>query len=126
MDTYFEKAQAEDVVSQVQGVIAVENNIAVDEISPPTYDPYVDEFDYGLYGYGPGGYPLKTDKQIAEDIQDELFWSPFVDADDVKVTVEDGVATLDGKVDSWSEYHSAVENAYEGGSIWVRNELEIE
>ena len=126
VDTYFEKAQAENVAAEVQGVIEVENNITVDEVAPPRYDPYVDEYDYGLYGYGPGGYPAKTDKQIAEDIRDEMFWSPFVDGDDIKVSVEDGVATLEGEVTSWSEYHSAVENAYEGGSIWVRNKLEIE
>ena len=123
VDTYFEKAQAENVASRVQGVIEVENNITVDELKPPTYDPYLDEYDYGLYGYGPGAYPAKTDAQIREDIRDELFWSPFVNTDDIKVSVEDGVATLEGKVASWSEYHAAVENAYEGGAIWVRNEI---
>ena len=126
VDTYFEKAQAENVVSKVPGVIEVENNITVDEVLPPTYDPYLDDYNYGYYEYGPGGYPAKTDNQILEDIREELFWSPFVDADSIKVSVEDGVATLKGDVASWSEYHSAVENAYEGGSIWVRNKLEIE
>ena len=126
VDTYFEKSQAENAASRVEGVIEVENNITVDEVAPPTYDPYVDEYDYGPYEYGPRGYPAKTDQQIEEDVRDEMFWSPFVDGDDIKVSVEDGVTTLEGEVTSWSEYRSAVENAYEGGSIWVRNKLEIE
>jgi osmotically-inducible protein OsmY len=44
-----------------------------------------------------------------------LWWSPFVDSDDVNVTVDDGVVTLTGAVDSWSEYNAAANNAYEGG-----------
>jgi len=42
------------------------------------------------------------------------------------VTIEDGVATLTGTVDSWSEYDAATENAYEGGATWVDNDLMIE
>jgi hypothetical protein len=37
--------------------------------------------------------------------------------------VDDGVATLTGTVDSWSEYDAAVNNAYEGGAVYVDNEL---
>jgi len=41
------------------------------------------------------------------------------------VKVENGVATLTGTVDSWSEYRAATENAYEGGASSVKNELKI-
>ena len=64
-----------------------------------------------------------SDAEIKEEINDELFWSPFVDADDVTVTVDQGTATLSGVVDSRSEYLSAEENAYEGGAVFVDNDL---
>ncbi len=128
VDTYFEKAQADDAASGVKGVIAVDNNITVEDV----YDPYVYEpfigpyvYDYDWYDYQPG-YTFKSDAEIKEDIQDQLWWSPFVDSEDVHVTVEDGMATLTGTVDTWSEYRAAAENAFEGGARWVDNELEVQ
>jgi len=47
--------------------------------------------------------------------------TPFVDSDDVNVAVLDGIATLTGVLDSWSEKWEAREQAYEGGAISVRN-----
>jgi osmotically-inducible protein OsmY len=49
-------------------------------------------------------------------IEDQLWWSPFVDANEVTVEVEDGVATLSGTADSWSERGAARDNAYDGGA----------
>jgi osmotically-inducible protein OsmY len=68
----------------------------------------------------------RSDREIQRNIDSELLWSPFVDADDVKVTVEAGVATLTGSVDSLSEYNAARENAFEGGAVTVVNKLELE
>ncbi len=128
VDSYFEKAQADDVAARVSGVVAVDNNIAVEDVSDPyLYDPYVEDwhvYDYDWYDYQPG-YTFKSDAEIKEDIESEFFWSPFVDGGDIAVTVEDGKATLTGNVDSWSEYSAATENAYEGGATWVRNELDV-
>ena len=128
VDSYFEKAQADDVTAQIIGVVAVDNNIAVeDAYDPYNYDPYVDDwyvYDYDWYDYQPG-YTFESDAEIRDDIQGEFFWSPFVDGDDITVTVEDGKATLTGTVDSWSEYSAATENAYEGGATWVDNELDV-
>lgn len=128
VDNYFEKSQAEDVASRVNGVIGVVNNIEVDyDRYPLTYDPYVYDYypyNYHWYYYGPY-YTVKSDYEIKDDINSQMFWSPFVDADDVNVTVEDGVAELSGTVDSWSEYWSARENAYEGGAVWVDNDLNV-
>ncbi len=128
VDSYFEKAQADDVAARVSGVVAVDNNIAVEDVSDPyIYDPYVEDwhvYDYDWYDYQPG-YTFKRDAEIKEDIESEFFWSPFVDGGDITVTVEDGKATLTGNVDSWSEYSAATENAYEGGATWVRNELDV-
>lgn len=128
VDTHFEKAQADEVASRVRGVMAVDNNIAVVEkykLSP--YNPYVDERDpseYSWYHYQPR-YPHKSDEQIKQEIEQELFWSPYVDADDVYVLVENGHAVLTGIVDSWSEYNAAAENAYEGGAALVENKLRV-
>lgn len=128
VDTYFEKSQAEDVAAKVNGVIMVDNNLQVQEdYEPFVYDPYVD----GWYPYDATWYqdrprfPVKSDWQIELDIEDELFWSPFVDSDDVGVTVKDGVATLTGTADSWSEYNAAANNAYEGGAIYVDNDMTV-
>lgn len=127
VDSYFEKSQAEDVASRVGGVVAVRNNLVVEgDYAPPVYDPYLGgAYPHDRQKYGPGSYPLKTDAQIEEDIKDELWWSPLVDAENIKVSVDDGVATLEGKVYWWSEIQSAVADAYQGGAIRVRNELEL-
>ncbi len=129
VDTYFEKAQAEDVASRVVGVVSVNNNLIVEEdLEPYVYEPYtggVDIYDYDWYDYQPNRTYL-SDLEIKSEIKDELWWSPFVDANDVNVTVDEGVASLSGTVDSWSEYHAARENAYEGGATWVENDLNVE
>lgn len=52
-------------------------------------------------------------------------WSPFVDGDDITVSVKDGVVTLRGEVETYSEGQSAVDNAYEGGAKKVENDLDI-
>ena len=128
-DTLYEKGHADEAVSGVQGVIEVNNNLAVAEAPKPlVYDPYVtgwNPYESEWYDYEPG-VTYETDEEIREEINDELWWSPFVDSDEVTVTVEDGVATLTGMVDSWSEKRAATENAYEGGATWVHNNLGIE
>lgn len=128
VDSYYEKSQADEVASRIDGVVTVDNNLMVtDELNPYAYDPYVDDtyvYDYGWYDYQPA-YTFETDAEILDDIQGEMFWSPFVDGDEVTVMVENGVATLTGTVDSWSEYQAARENAYEGGATWVDNNLNV-
>ncbi|MFW6241488.1 MAG: BON domain-containing protein, partial [Thermodesulfobacteriota bacterium] len=129
VDSYYEKSRADDVASRVDGVITVDNNLMVtDQLDPYAYNPYVDDtyvYDYDWYDYQPA-YTFETDAEILDDIRGELFWSPFVDSDEVTVMVEDGVATLTGTVDSWSEYQAARENAYEGGATWVDNNLTVQ
>lgn len=130
VDTFFEKSQAHAVAATVYGVEEIRNNLDVRHVHVPlVHEPYAYyEFyypsSYDWYAYEP---PLSRyrDAELREEIDDELFWSPFVDADQVTVTVDDGVATLTGAVDSWSELNAATENAYEGGAVWVDNELLI-
>jgi osmotically-inducible protein OsmY len=68
--------------------------------------------------------PLKSDWEIAQD-KDELWRSPYVDSDQITVSVKDGVATLRGLVDSRAEQRAAIENAYEGGALSVRDGLAV-
>lgn len=128
VDTYFEKSRAEQVVGAVAGVRSVNNNLRVTKDRfPMTYDPFVDPvpiYDYDWYDYTPT-VTWASDAEIREQIESELWWSPFVDSDEVNVSVEGGVATLTGTVDSWSEYRAARDNAFEGGAIWVDNDLVV-
>jgi osmotically-inducible protein OsmY len=130
VQTRFEKARAEDVVSVVPGVFAVDNNILSRRVWRPfVYNPYVDDKaypdHYTWYRAMETAAPGKSDREILDSIKDELWWSPFVDADQVKVAVENGRATLEGEVDSRMEVNAAVENALEGGAVSVDNELSI-
>lgn len=133
VDTWFEKSQADDVAANVSGVVAVNNNLAVDyDTDVLVYDPYLDYYDWNVYDYSWYSYPAyqtytttKTDWEIREDINDELFWSPFVDSDAITVTVDNGVATLTGTVETWYERRTATENAYEGGAVAVDNDLRV-
>jgi len=125
VDSYWEKAAAEDIASRASGVVEVHNNLTVDDTYGfYTYDPYVDYYDYDWYtpSYDT---TFESDWEILADIRDELYWSPFVDSDEVTVNVDDGVATLTGTVDTWSERQAASENAFEGGAVAVDNDLVV-
>lgn len=128
VDTYFEKQRATDLASRVEGVLDVENHLTVNGDDAYLYDPYVDDSfveDDLVMGYERRS-PYQTDSQIKDSIESELWWSPFVDADQVNVTVDNGVARLTGTVDSWSELRAATENAYEGGATLVDNDLTVD
>ena len=129
VDTYYEKARAEDLVSEVKGVYSVNNNLIVQQDwDSYVYKPYVDDsniYDYDWYSYQPNVTVTKDDHELKDNIESQLFWSPFVDSDQVTVMVDDGKATLTGQVSSWSEYDAAAQNALEGGAVVVDNELTI-
>ncbi len=112
----------------IEGITNVVNRVEVGyDTTAYAFDPYVDTWypeTFDWYGTVPT-YTYKSDAAILEDINDEMWWSPFVDSDEVSVAVDDGIATLEGTVESWSEYRSATENAYEGGAVYVDNELSV-
>jgi osmotically-inducible protein OsmY len=127
VDSYFDKAEAEQVAFRARGVTAVRNDLAVLQPEVLTYDPYVDDwkiYDFTWYDAA-SDVQSKSDVEIRNAIEQELAWSPFVDSDDVEVSVTGAVATLVGAVDSWSEYHAARENAFEGGAVTVVNRLDV-
>jgi osmotically-inducible protein OsmY len=126
VDSFFEKMRADQLAANAKGIHAVRNNLTVyDDRSPLVYEPRVYDYwpyDYPWYRVRPGP---RSDAEIKDEIEDEMFWSPFVDANQVRVKVDAGVATLGGKVDDYAEMHAAVENAFEGGATRVNNQLRV-
>lgn len=124
VDSYLEKKEAEWVASGVEGVNEVNNQLDVN--FPYSYYwwgyyPY-----YNLYITPPQTTSLiPDDDRIKRNIANEIWWSPFVDRDQVTITVKNGEVTLEGTVDSWREYRKAAENAWEGGAYSVNNELVV-
>lgn len=46
---------------------------------------------------------MRTDTEIQMDVMDELRWQPLLTASNIGVAVKDGVATLSGTVDNYSQ-----------------------
>lgn len=102
VDSLNQQRTAEDLVGRVGGVVAVTNRLQVK-----------------------GTQPMRMDEELKTSIEDQLWWSPFVDEDRVQVEVRQGVATLTGTVDTAWEKSVAEENAREGGASVVRNHLQV-
>lgn len=125
VDSFFERWQAGDIAARAQGARTIQNYLDVD-YTPPRHD-------LTAYDWDPIASDLDvevveerfSDLDIREDIQDELWWSPFVDEDEVTVTVDEGEATLTGTVDSQSARAAATEEALEGGALAVTNLLTV-
>lgn len=126
VDSLSEKWTAGDVVSSIRGVKQVKNNIGVMDTSVLYYSPYVYPTllpsENGLTAFST---TPAADDEIEQDIEDQLYWSPFVDSDDVSVEVTSGVATLTGTAEDYSERRDATKNAFDGGAIAVDNDLVI-
>jgi len=102
VDSSFQKAHVQNLVSKVNGVVAVRNRL---HIIPPT---------------------LSTqERDLVQDIKNKLWWNPDVDSYQISVAVEDGVAILKGTVSSWVERIQAEQNAREAGAKEVRNLLQL-
>jgi len=87
----------------------------------------VDEIRKGTYaGRGPRGY-RRSDERIREDINDNLTDDWYIDASDIEVTVNNGMVTLTGLVDSRGEKRRA-EDIVEcvSGVTDVSNQLRVE
>ena len=112
-----------------EGVVAVNNNLTVDRTDQAvTYNPYVDGSDVyerDWYQYTPRR-DFKSDEQLRKDILMNLYWSPFIDSDQVEITVEDGTAILSGTVASINESQAARRAALNAGADRVRNRLSVE
>jgi osmotically-inducible protein OsmY len=127
VDSYFEKAEAENVAFRAKGVTDVKNSLTVSYPAIVIYNPYI--YSWTIYDYpwykSAAIISNKSDWVIKQAIESEFLWSPFVDSDDITVSVEDGIATLTGSVDSIRENEAAEQNAFEGGAKAVVNKLRI-
>jgi osmotically-inducible protein OsmY len=123
----FARAQATTIVSSIRGVTDVDNYLKTKHPERLyIYNSYL--FPYAPYCYRWRYIPTKaarSDAEIAQDIHRELVWSPFVDAEDIKVSVSYGRATLTGEVSTHFERKAVIENAFEGGATSVDNLLAI-
>lgn len=100
VEAYWEKISAEEEVLDINGVLGVSNNIAV----VPTED-YLDEV-------------------IAENIVNALERNALVTADDIDVTVENGIVTLEGVVKTFSIKKAVYDSAlYTQGVVGVDNRI---
>lgn len=97
--TYFAKLEAATTAESVKGVLGVINNIEVEPV-------------------------VRLDSQIRGDIVSALVADPVTESFEIDVNVEDGVVTLTGEVDSYTEKNIAEEVA-QGvkGVIDVKNLL---
>jgi hypothetical protein len=60
---------------------------------------------------------LLSDEQIKRNIDHGFLWSPYVDRDDIHVTVSKGVATLTGTVTSWIGWNVVSQAAQHSGAL---------
>lgn len=67
-----------------------------------------------------------TDQELKEAVEEELYWSPFVNSVPIRVEAHHGIVTLSGRVENRGEIVDAVENAYEAGAKNVRIRLWID
>jgi osmotically-inducible protein OsmY len=102
VNSEFERRRATDVVSRVSGVIDMENNIEA-----------LDSWEHA------------TDMAISRRIESKYAWSSKIDREDISVTVDNGVVTLTGAADTWSERLAAAELAWDAGARYVKNDIAI-
>jgi osmotically-inducible protein OsmY len=134
VDSFYEKAEADDIASRAVGVVDVKNNIAVNypnlvncnlgcDLYWTNKAPYCYLDASRSPGYYTGGYT--SDMAVKNSIEEKMFWNPFVKRDAITVTVENGTVTLTGEVASWVGHQVATELAFQGGAWYVKNMLEV-
>lgn len=106
------------IVVGMPGLAQSQNYYGAEPYVSPYYDPLFPD-DKGYESEN----DILSDSELRARIITDLGISPFVDRDDVYVSVENGIATLSGDVDDRSEMIDAVEIAYDAGAWRVRNKL---
>ncbi len=102
VDSNYEKNQAEEVASRMQGVIEVENHLRVDQT-----------------------IRWRSDREIQQDIETRYQWDTAVSEDQIAVTVKEGIATVTGTASSWYEHHKMLDNALKAGAKNVISQVQI-
>lgn len=102
VDSEFEKKVAGWVAGSQKGVVHVNSSLAVAKKWEP-----------------------KSDAEIKADIEDKLEFTFFDKSNNIDVTVENGVAVLRGKVDTWLAWQTAMNKAIEAGARRPHNLLKV-
>src|SRR4030088_1440198 len=69
---------------------------------------------------------MRADSEIERDVREELKWDPDLNADDIAVSVKNGVVTLAGFVPSYSDRLEAEAAAKRvAGGLAVANDIEV-
>src|SRR5258707_1810196 len=69
---------------------------------------------------------MKSDSEIERDVRDELRWDPDLNADDIAVSVKDGVVTLAGFAHSYADKFEAEAAAKRvAGVLAVANDNDV-
>jgi len=110
VNSQFEREQAGDVASGVNGVAALDNWVKVPD--SPGFD------GYHTYSARPS-----ADFTLAQRIRNRLFWSASLHGHDLTVEVKKDRATLSGTVATWLDRERAAREAYAAGARHVDNEL---
>jgi osmotically-inducible protein OsmY len=69
---------------------------------------------------------MRSDSDIKQDVENEIRWTPNIDATDIAVAVKNGVVTLTGFVRSYGDKYEA-EKAVKrvDGVVGLANDLEV-
>ncbi|MBT1070342.1 BON domain-containing protein [Pelotalea chapellei] len=127
VDNHFEKNEAELMASHIRGVVDVKNGLVVLDTTPYLYDPYVDSnYIYLLGDQTSQKGNWNNEILLLQKVKKQLLWNPFLDADQIKVSVDKGTVTLTGTVDSKYAKEAAAKDALNGGATLVINKLKIE
>jgi hypothetical protein len=120
----------------VRNHLKVEPEFSISSYDWPYYSyydwPYYSSYGWPYYNQSPyydseifGPQPYLSDEQIKKNIENGFFWSPFVRSDDIKVTVDGGVATLTGNVGTWIGWGEADKDAHKSGAAEVLNRVKV-
>ncbi|HAV61597.1 MAG TPA: hypothetical protein DCY13_04435 [Verrucomicrobiales bacterium] len=126
VDNTFEIAEAYRTVARVNGVADISNDLTATTARIPAHG-----LDHAWNDYVPDAYwpfqeiPKSLDAKIRREVESQLFWSPFLDSDEIEVEVDSGTVKLTGYVDDYAERRIATKNAWEGGARGVLNHLEV-
>ncbi len=123
VDSHYEKHRAENIISGIKGVVDINNYLHTSQNNNTVYYGFV--YDWNVLP-PIDVVPTASDAKIKDNIQDQIWWSPYIELAEIDVEVENGKATLTGDVDSWLEWHYATINAFEGGALQVDNNLNVE
>jgi BON domain len=79
-----------------------------------------------FYGRGPKGY-RRSDERIREDISEELYRHPDIDASEIEVQVQNGEVTLNGKVEDRHQKRLAEDIVERSSGVTdVHNRLKVD